>query len=476
MTTSWSEMLKSSGRNPPLPLAVELAKGQIVMVDQWLRILPGKRYVGRGLMAGQPVVIKLFVGKRACQKSNREVEGIDRLHRAQLKTPNLLEHGQDTTGGAWVVTEYISGSQTLFDAAGLSVDAVFSSSFSDSPRSHSLICAVNVMNSVAKMHLAGLLQADIHPANFLLGGASEQPTCWVIDPADIVPAGTSQGCEENLALFLAQLPEIWWRQLLRIYSEITDSEANCDKVRALAWQAQARRAADLANKSVRSCTLFKVSHDWRRFVALWRQEESLLAPLLEDLDGWISRSRILKDGGSATVALVRYEGRELVIKRYNLKSWSHRLKRFWRPTRAWHSWMAGHRLRVLGINSPKPLAMIEHRWGPLRGRGYLITEKAEGRDLLELDSASTPFESVAAAVARMLELFRRHSISHGDLKGTNLLWASELEVIDLDAIRWHEDKARWQRAYQKDCIRLQRNWQPGSNEYKHIEAAINGSS
>ncbi len=138
--------------------------------------------------------------------------------------------------------------------------------------------------------------------------------------------------------------------------------------------------------------------------------------------------------------------------------------------------MAGHRLRVLGINSPKPLAMIEHRWGPLRGRGYLITEKAEGRDLLELDSASTPFESVAAAVARMLELFRRHSISHGDLKGTNLLWASELEVIDLDAIRWHEDKARWQRAYQKDCIRLQRNWQPGSNEYKHIEAAINGSS
>ena len=77
---------------------------------------------------------------------------------------------------------------------------------------------------------------------------------------------------------------------------------------------------------------------------------------------------------------------------------------------------------------------------------------------------------------RMLELFRRHHISHGDLKGTNLLWSSELEVIDLDAIRWHNNQARWQRAYQKDCVRLQRNWQSDSAEHEYIAAVINSSS
>ncbi len=475
MEDSWRDKLQQSSRHPNLPFELQLGAGPPVVVEHWLRILPGKRYVGRAQMAGQTVVVKLFVGSRASVKAKREVEGIHRLQQAQLHIPDLLEHGDDGRA-AWVVTAYIGGAQTLFDAADLSVDANFSPSYSDSPDDQTLSFALSVVRAVAEMHLKGLIQADIHPGNFLINSVPNQSCCWVIDPADVVSEASKQGALENIALFLAQLPEIWWSQLLRTYCEITDSEANCDKVRALAWQAQARRAADLAHKSVRDCTLFKVQQDWRHFVALWREDEALLGPLLDDLDGWISRSKILKDGGSATVALADYQGRELVIKRYNLKSWSHRVKRFWRPTRAWHSWMAGHRLRVIGINSPKPLAMVEHRWGPLRGRGYLVTEKAEGLDLLAQDSASTSFEQVAAAIRRMLELFRRHRISHGDLKGTNLLWSSELEVIDLDAIRWHRNTARWQRAYQKDCDRLQRNWQSGSAEYEHIAAAIGSSS
>jgi hypothetical protein len=61
-------------------------------------------------------------------------------------------------------------------------------------------------------------------------------------------------------------------------------------------------------------------------------------------------------------------GRTLVIKRYNIKGFAHWLKRFWRPSRAWHSWREGNRLAFLGIATPKPLAVLEKRFVAAQSR------------------------------------------------------------------------------------------------------------
>ena len=81
----------------------------------------------------------------------------------------------------------------------------------------------------------------------------------------------------------------------------------------------------------------------------------------------------LKRGRTATLARVEVNGRQLVIKRYNIKGPVHALSRSWRPSRAWHSWLEGHRLNFLGIATPRPLALVEQRAGPLRGKARWVS-------------------------------------------------------------------------------------------------------
>ena len=96
--------------------------------------------------------------------------------------------------------------------------------------------------------------------------------------------------------------------------------------------------------------------------------------LLKDLDGAIRNGVLIKDGNSATIARVEVDCQQWVIKRYNIKNFWHWLKRCWRPSRAAVSWRNAHLLEQLGIETPAPIAMLEQRWGWLRGRAYYVSQ------------------------------------------------------------------------------------------------------
>ncbi|WP_439136346.1 lipopolysaccharide kinase InaA family protein [Pseudomaricurvus sp.] len=462
--------LADYGRQPPEPYRASWVDVEGALeVQQWLRILPGKRYVGRAVWQGQEVLVKLFVGARAGRKATAEVEGYKRLESAGLPTPEMLHHGILPDGmGAWVVSQFIAQAQTLEQASGLGSD------FKKTNNRHELTQARQidqVVTCIAGMHQKGVRQQDIHPENFLL----KDDQCWIIDTADVIPINEDQEAIANFAVFLAQLSEELWRGAWQLYRQLNSVAAEYDKVAALARQWQAWRARDLAEKSVRDCSLFDVESGPTFFRAVWRSESETLRPLLEDLDGALVAATLLKDGRSATVGLVEWQGRQLVIKRYNLKGLGHRLQRCWRPTRAWHSWQAGHRLRVLGINTPRPIAMVEERVGPLRGRGYLITEVAAGQDLMHSaqKADSQQLQSMAVAVRKMMTVMTSHRITHGDFKATNLLWDDALAMIDLDAVRWHKTHNGWRKAFKKDEARLLRNWSEASREYECFKNVIN---
>ena len=179
---------------------------------------------------------------------------------------------------------------------------------------------------------------------------------------------------------------------------------------------------------------------------------------------------------AATVARIELNGRSLVLKRYNIKNWLHGLKRFWRPSRAWHSWVEGHRLELLGIATPRPLAVVERRWCWLRGRAYLLTEYCGGPDLIArfapyLESA--PPESELAALDRLFAALIRERISHGDLKGHNLFWdEGRWSLIDLDAMRQHRRQASFARAYARDRARFLRNWPVDSPLHRVLDQRL----
>ena len=83
------------------------------------------------------------------------------------------------------------------------------------------------------------------------------------------------------------------------------------------------------------------------------------------------------------MARLYVEGEAFVVKRYNIKSRPHAIGRMWRPTRAQRAWQNAHRLRMLGIPTFQPIALIERRVGPFRRDAYLVMRDIGGVDLRE---------------------------------------------------------------------------------------------
>jgi hypothetical protein len=182
------------------------------------------------------------------------------------------------------------------------------------------------------------------------------------------------------------------------------------------------------------------------------------------------------------VARVVLDGKSLVVKRYNVKSFTHWLKRFWRPSRAWHSWLAANRLQLLGIATPQPLAVLERRWCWLRGRAYLVTEYCDGQDIIARfqpylagEGRLLPPETDLLALDRLFAALLRERISHGDFKGHNLFWDENLarwSLIDLDAMQQHRSARSFARAYARDRARFLRNWPADSALHQLLNQRI----
>lgn len=465
--------LQQAGRSPDLPQVLPLAGGALVL-QAWLRVLPGQRYVAQALWNGRVVLAKLFVGTKAQRHLERERRGAKLLIEQGMTTPALVAEGAQGGEGGWLLFDYLEGATSLGEAwSHLANEPMLS-------EAQQAILA-EALGAVAALHAKGLWQADLHLDNLLRQG----DRLWLIDGGGVQAElpGSALGRErvlENLGLFFAQLPSAidpFIEELLVHYLLINAEHAlPLELLQHEVGRARKRRWRDFHGKLGRDCTLFSVSRDALGLRAVVRSEEATLAPLLSDPDAAIAGGVALKRGGSATVAGVEVAGRRLVVKRYNIKGVGHWLRRFWRPSRAWHSWVEGHRLNFLGIASPRPVAVIERRWFGLRSRSYLVTDYADGQDLLTLLAPyqnGTPPEDVLQALERLFSGFLRERISHGDLKGTNLLWLEgRLMLIDLDAARHHDDDRRFAEAYRRDRARLLRNWPADSALHRLLDARL----
>jgi tRNA A-37 threonylcarbamoyl transferase component Bud32 len=467
-----AESLRAGGRRLLVPSAIALDDGRELVVERWLRILPGKRLTGIGSWNGQTVLAKLFVAARGSERHwQRECRGIDSLKQHDLPTAQRLAAGRLEGAGHYVLTEYLDGARCPDATAASELGKVF--------------------EAVGRMHARGILQVDVHLGNFLL----KNDSLYVIDGDAIRSVkigdrpqfyefqnrGLSPIFTDNLALLFAQLPPA---TLSGLQADLLDAyrKGNPDlavdvaQLKAAIARAREARLADVLDKCLRDCSLFKVARRVDRFFSLVRTEADFLAPLIADPDAWLEQGTPLKRGRSATLALVELEGRRLVIKRYNIKSAGHALSRAWRPSRAWHAWIEAHRLRFLGIATPRPLALIEHRLGPLRGRAWLVTEYCEGQSLkarLDAHAESGAPARVKEAVRALFARLAEERISHGDLKATNFLCCGdELVVLDLDAMRRLDGEAAWRKAWKKDRARFLRNWPEGSVLRRELDAAL----
>lgn len=470
--------LKAAGRTPSLPLNITLADAAgsaELQLLSLLRVLPGQRYVGAGIWRGKPVLAKLLVGSNAARHFQRELDGVKLIAAQGLTTPQLLADGLQEGEGGWLLFEYLENAQSL-GAAWAEVEAL--APLADEQQQ----VLGEALGAVAQMHAKGLWQADLHLDNLLRHGGQ----LYLIDGAGIKAETPGQNLSrprvlENLGVFFAQLPkslEPFTEELL-VYYLLSNGEhglpvealqKQIDKVRS--W-----RLRDYLIKIGRECSLFSVEDGPFALRAIRREEVPAMLPVLEQADALVDGGHLYKTGGAASVAKVDVAGRELVIKRYNIKNLAHWLKRFWRPSRAWHSWREGNRLRFLGIATPTPLALLEKRFMWLRREAYLVTEFLPGPDIIErfapyVASGDAP-EAELQALDTLFAQMIRERISHGDLKGHNVFWHNERwSLIDLDAMCQHSSQSSFAAAFARDRARFMRNWPADSALHQLLEQRI----
>jgi tRNA A-37 threonylcarbamoyl transferase component Bud32 len=475
-----AQALRHEGRNLPVPfqLSIGMADDKLertLTCTAILRHLPGKRLVCSGTRGdGTPVVAKIFLDPSGAERHyRRELLGIEAMRAGGIPTPDLLFQGRLADGQAPVL---LLREMRGFDNLTERLEQCGADRRFDTLRP--------VVEAIAGLHAAGLRQRDIHPGNFLLSGER----VMIIDGDDIEKPGPAPLSQKdslaNLTLFFAQFHpafDVMAPRLTAVYSACRrwpPQSVTVESIKDAIQRWRMWRLKRFLPKTQRSCTAFIVQKKWHRFSACDREWYSpACQALLDDPDAFIKTGTILKAGNTATVARIAFDGQAIVVKRYNIKNMAHALNRSLRPSRAMVSWRNAHRLRFLGIATPRPLAVIEERWGFLRKRAFFIMAHQPGtsidqalRGVLDDPQAVDHYLDQLGELLKQLAAAR---ISHGDCKATNFLVSAEgLYLVDLDGMRAHRSKAAYRQSFRRDMRRLLRNWQDLPQVHRGLTARI----
>jgi heptose I phosphotransferase len=181
--------------------------------------------------------------------------------------------------------------------------------------------------------------------------------------------------------------------------------------------------------------------------------------LLANPDRFIINAEKLKAGTTCTTAKINLDNRELVIKRFNIKSFGHLLKRLFRPSRAIRCWRNAHMLLDYKIMTPKPIAILEKRFGPLRTKAYFITEYVAGETAD--DYFDTSKKILAQKMVKTLLSLQHKCIKYNDSKANNFIIAKQnVYLTDLDGMRKYCPlRYKLTHAFEKDKARFIRSWE-----------------
>ena len=456
--------LRRAGRNIQLPFSLLLdGSEKILRCDRILRVVPGKRSVLLGSWGDIQVVSKLFYHPlRGSRNLKRDAEGTRALLDAGIDTARILYEGKATHTKIDVsVFEYIHHANSL---------EVFWNTLESEEEKKEVLS--RFMHIIAKMHMAGLRQLDLHLDNFLI----KDRIIYLIDGSSIkqngskTPLGRPDSLD-NLALLFAQL---------KAKDAALAFEAYPQYLRARGWedygdmtkelelrieQQQRHRIKKYRKKVLRESTdIVRRATPTRLTLCKRKLYTPNMKSFLDNPDNILdyNKDSWMKNGNTSTVVRVKIDSHDLVVKRYNIKGARHWLRRSFRSTRAIRSWKNAHHLLMLGIATSRPLVVLERRFGPFRGKAYFISEYVEGPHAKEFfgNGDLKNKHTVARKIVDLLKSLESAKISHGDMKATNIILHNQSPVlIDLDCMQVHESTGRFISAHRKDMKRFFKNWE-----------------
>ncbi|WP_194842450.1 lipopolysaccharide kinase InaA family protein [Endozoicomonas sp. OPT23] len=198
-----------------------------------------------------------------------------------------------------------------------------------------------------------------------------------------------------------------------------------------------------------------------------------VAPEIEgfNFQSLLDHAKIVKDDRSADIFLATDECSQLdvIIKNYKFKGYGHCILRSLHISRAENYWNSAKLLEEINVRTPKPLALILKKSGPLCIESYVITEFIQGQtgqnfiDYPERFSEKETSNFVDGIISALKKMYSHHII-HGDTKTANFIQSQEgTYVIDLDS---SNRSKKGKDHFLKDLDRLERDWV--NHPYKDI--------
>lgn len=458
---TWKTLYRAD-KTIKVPFQLSLSDtNELLLCQEVIRIIPGKRLVAFGLWNNTEVAIKLFYEKRKAKRDcSRDVFGVEALMQANVPTPKLFFKGAaDNKRIHVLIYEKITEAnsiETLWQEKKSIADLA--------PLMH----AVTI--EIATQHVLGILQHDLHLKNFLV----TDKCIYTLDGGKISkfdhPLDKNISME-YLSLFLVQLGvgvSDLQQELFDAYTKsrgwlIKSSDIKFfNKMMARNNQTRWQR---YKKKIFRNCSSFKRFNKINKSMMYDRgYESSEFIHFLQNPEKFLNQPTtvFLKPGRSSTVAKVIVDKREFVVKRYNIKDTWHWFRRCLRLTRAVKSWRVGQHMYASGVATAKPVAYIEHHILGLRGKSYFIMEYIEGQNIGNYFAHCSDEQSLQMA-KNILELFNslfELRITHGDLKMTNILIENERPVlIDLDGVQEHHSMLSLRYSFKNEMKRFMQNWE-----------------
>lgn len=449
--------------------ALRMPNGETLTLHRIVRYVPHRRLVCQGTWQQQSVFAKLFVGESQARYATRDALGVQRLVQAGVQTPPLLYQAQlDTPASTVLIYQAIAGGENAEEA------------YANASPSQRKSLVTGLMQTLAAHHQAGLLQTDLYLKNFLI----RDDTIYTIDGDAIRQPKRLPNtlALRNVAMLLSNIDVIELEQYLpmwmQAYGEARQWQTQPDvrQVKVMVDRARQRIVTAYADKKVfRTCTDVQVQHTKAQFVAYANAFFAEIEPLsASTLDGLLDAGQALKTGNTSTVGVNNLQGKPVVIKRYNIKNIWHGLSRAFRPSRATRSWANAHRLQLLKMATPQPVALLETyrlpcigvRW---RSQAYFVSVFVDVPDASTFFAQTTDKAVRAEAVKQLTLLLYRFyllKLSHGDMKATNIKMQDTTPMlIDLDSMQQHRWAYFAQQAHVRDLQRFMQNWKHDTSLY-----------
>jgi tRNA A-37 threonylcarbamoyl transferase component Bud32 len=443
-------------RQLTLPFDLPIGSTIFTMTDT-LRLLPAKRVVfAAETVEWGKVVIKLFaLDQKGKRELAREQTGHKLAMAAGVNVAPLLACYDEVAGCSAIVYGFLA------QAKALKIKKSIFSSKQQKIRS--------LFKMIAQLHKYGVYQDDIHPDNIL----QQAGEIYLIDLGSVryeAPgkALSKQKSLENLALLLAQFKPNKQDDLVAIlpdyyqargwyFNAVEKSAFNVVLQRR--WQKRKQKFLAKQFRETTATVYYKsptLEYAFDR--GFWA---GLPLGFVAQIDDYLAKGDVLKDGNSATVVRVELAGRLFVIKRYNIKGKRHFLRRCFRSSRAAISWRNAHLLTFIGIRTPTPQGFIEKRVASLRSTAYFISSYQAADEMKSVYERRLPRRKEIKRLKQLFFRLERDLISHGDLKAQNLLLDKKggIILIDLDAMQQHAHCKSYIPRAQKDWQRFMDNWQ-----------------